>query len=109
MINLAIENHTGDAENGMWSYANGMRGWDMFPAYLGLGFFLRGEGVFPAPFGTLASPDTFGGLGAGSTMFWIDPEKDLTCVFLSTGLMEESYNIERFQRISDLVHASITS
>jgi CubicO group peptidase (beta-lactamase class C family) len=109
MINLAIENHTGDTENDIWSYTNGMRGWDMFPAYLGLGFFLRGEGVFPAPFGTLASPDTFGGLGAGSTMFWIDPDKDLTCVFLSTGLMEESYNIERFQRISDLVHAAVTS
>lgn len=109
MINLATENHTGDAENSIWSYANGMRGWDMFPAYLGLGFFLRGEGVFPAPFGSLASADTFGGLGAGSTMFWIDPDKDLSFVFLSTGLMEETYNIERLQRISDLVHASIVS
>ena len=107
MINLICTNQTGDEENSIWAYTNGMRGWDMWPAYLGLGFFLRGEGIFPSPFGSLASPDTFGGLGAGSNMFWIDPDKDLGCVFLSAGLLEESYNYERFQRVSDLVHASV--
>ncbi len=107
MLDLATRNHTGKKPNQMWSYTAGMRGWKRFPAYLGIGFFLRGEGVFPAPFGTLASPRTFGGLGAGSNMFWVDPDRDLTCVFLSTGLLEESYNVERFQRISDLVLASV--
>jgi CubicO group peptidase (beta-lactamase class C family) len=107
MLELATRSHTGEQPNEMWSYAVGMRGWQPFPAALGLGFFIRGEGVFPAPFGTLASPRTFGGLGAGSNMFWIDPERDLTCVFLSTGLLEESYNVDRFQRISDLVLASL--
>jgi len=107
MIELATRNHTGDRPNGMWNYAIGMRGWPRFPASLCLGFFLRGEGVFPAMFGTMASPRTFGGLGAGSNMFWVDPERDLTCVFLSNGLIEETYNADRLQRISDMVLASV--
>jgi len=107
MIDLATRNHTGDRPNGMWNYAVGMRGWSTFPASLGLGFFLRGEGVFPAMFGTMASPRTFGGLGAGSNMFWVDPERDITCVFLSNGLIEETYNAERLQKISDMVLASV--
>ena len=107
MLDLATRNQTGDEPNDVWSYTQGMRGWAPFPAALGIGFFLRGEGVFPSPFGTLASPRTFGGLGAGSNMFWVDPERDLTCVFLSTGLIEESYNIDRWQRVSDAVLASV--
>ncbi len=109
MLDLICTNQTGEEENSIWSYLKGMRGWDMWPAYLGLGFFLRGEGIFPSPFGTLASPDTFGGLGSGSTMFWIDPERDLGCVYLATGLLEESYHFERMQKVSDLVHASLVN
>jgi CubicO group peptidase (beta-lactamase class C family) len=44
-------NQTGDEPNTIWAYAEVMRGWAPFPANLGLGFFLRGEGVFPTPFG----------------------------------------------------------
>ena len=83
-----------------------MRGWPSFPANLGLGFFLRGEGTFPTPFGLLASPSTFGGFGAGSNAFWIDPVTDITYAFLSSGLMEDSYSVERHMRLSDMVHAA---
>jgi CubicO group peptidase (beta-lactamase class C family) len=100
-------NRTGDEPNTLWAYAEAMRGWEPFPANLGLGFFLRGEGTFPTPFGLLASPATFGGFGAGSSAFWIDPVTDVTYAFLSSGLMEDSYSIERHQRLSDLVHAAI--
>jgi CubicO group peptidase (beta-lactamase class C family) len=72
-----------------------------------MGFFLRGEGIFPAPMGLSTSPGTFAGLGAGSTMFWVDPERDLTFVFLSAGLIEEGKNFLRLQRLSDLVVASV--
>jgi CubicO group peptidase (beta-lactamase class C family) len=47
-------NRTGDEPNTIWAYAETMRGWAPFPAFLGLGFFLRGEGIFPTPFGLLA-------------------------------------------------------
>lgn len=106
-IRLATTNHTGDEPNLLWSYARELRGWDDFPAFVGLTFWLRGTGVFPAPFGTLASPGTFGHLGAGSTMFWVDPERELVFVCLTAGLLEETRSVDRFQRLSDLVLASV--
>jgi len=100
-------NQTGDDPNTIWAYAEVMRGWEPFPANLGLGFFLRGDGIFPTPFGLLASPSTFGGFGAGSSVFWIDPASDVTYAFLSSGIMEDSYSVERHMRLSDLVHAAL--
>jgi CubicO group peptidase (beta-lactamase class C family) len=108
MIEAATRNHTGDMPNDIWNYCIESRNWPVFPANLGLGFFLRGEGAFPTPFGTLASPRTFGGVGAGSTCFHIDPERDLFVAFLSTGLLEESRSMERHQRIADLIQAAVS-
>jgi CubicO group peptidase (beta-lactamase class C family) len=109
LLRLATTNHTGSEPNHLFDAMCEARGWAEFPAYIGLGFFLRGDGIFPAPFGLTASSHTFGGLGAGSTMFWIDPRRDLTFICLTTGLMEDSRNIERLQRLSDLVLASVTN
>jgi CubicO group peptidase (beta-lactamase class C family) len=106
-LRLATTNHTGLRPNLLWSYARELRGWDDFPAFIGLTFWLRGEGVFIAPFGTLASPGTFGHLGAGTTMFWVDPERELVFVCLTAGAIEETRSLERFQRLSDLVLASV--
>jgi len=108
MLERVRQNQTGDAPNSLWDYAISMRSWDPFPACLGLGFFLRGEGLHPTAFGTLASPETFGGLGAGSTTFWVDPERELSYAFLSSGLVEDSYSFERHQRLADLVFAALT-
>jgi CubicO group peptidase (beta-lactamase class C family) len=102
---LAV-NHTGDEPNAFWAYTEDARGWAPFPANLTLGFYLRGEGAFPTAFGQLASPATIGGIGAGSTVFWVDPVRDVTYAFLSSGLMEDSYSLERHQRLADLVHAA---
>lgn len=107
MVRLATMNHTGLLPNNLWNYARELRGWDEFPAFLGLSFFLRGTGTFPTYFGTMASSGTFGGVGAGSTMFWVDPERNLTFVCLTSGLLEESRSIDRFQRLSDLVTAAV--
>jgi CubicO group peptidase (beta-lactamase class C family) len=109
LLDLATRNHTGTEPNHLFDYARELRGWDEFPAFLGLGFFLRGEGIFPMPFGLAASPRTFGGLGAGSTMFWADPERELVFVCLTAGLLEESRNLDRLQRLSDLVFSAVTS
>jgi CubicO group peptidase (beta-lactamase class C family) len=54
-----------------------------------------------------SSANAFCGWGAGSTCFWVDPELDLSFSFLSTGLMEETYHIERLQRLADLVITSL--
>ena len=108
LLGFALTNHTGSEPNRIFDGMCEARGWDPFPAYLGLGFFLRGAGIFPMPFGVTASSDTFGGLGAGSTMFWVDPQRDLIFVCLTSGVLEDSRNFERMQRLSDLVLAAVT-
>jgi CubicO group peptidase (beta-lactamase class C family) len=107
LVRLATTNHTGDRPNGFYAFACEQRGWDPFPANIGLSFWLRGTGIFPTYFGLSSSPRTFGGLGAGSSMFWVDPERDLTFVLLTAGLLEETRNLDRCQRLSDLVQAAV--
>jgi CubicO group peptidase (beta-lactamase class C family) len=107
-IRLMTSNQTGTLSNGLWDYARAAHGWPEFPAYLGYGFFVRGEGsYFPTPFGLSSSPSTYGGFGAGSNCFWVDPERELVYVYLSAGLMSETNSVHRHQRIGDLVQAAI--
>jgi CubicO group peptidase (beta-lactamase class C family) len=108
-IEYCSNNFTGDKVNGLFDYAKDFRGWEPWPANIGMGFFVRGEGVQPGPMSNFSSPRTFCGWGAGSTCFWVDPESNLTFSFLSTGLMEETYHMERVQRLSDLVIASMVN
>jgi CubicO group peptidase (beta-lactamase class C family) len=107
ILKTAVTNQTGTHPNDIFDYAREMRGWPEWPAYIGLTFFLRGEGTFPCTIGLTTSPGTFSGQGAGSTLFWVDPERDLTFIFLSAGILEDSDNIMRFQRLSDLVVAAV--
>jgi CubicO group peptidase (beta-lactamase class C family) len=106
-IKIAVTNQTGTLVNHLMDYMREMYGWPQYPAYIGLSFFLRGEGTFPHPFGVGTSPATYGGLGAGSTMFWVDPERDLSFIFLSAGLMEEGRSFMRLQRLSDVVLSAV--
>jgi len=107
IIKNATTNHTGSLPNDIFDYAREMRAWPEWPAYLGLSFFLRGEGIFPTPLGISTSPGTFSGQGTGSTIFWVDPERDLTFVCLTAGVIEDGDNILRFQRLSDMVVAAV--
>jgi len=104
MIELATTNWTGDKPNELYKQIAIKHGWEPYPAYIGLGFGLRGDQVCPSIYGgTLASPGTFGNYGAGSTLFWVDPEWDITFVALTAGVMHPALNIERFQRLNDIV------
>ena len=102
MLARATRNHTGERPNELYMQLALSRGWEPYPAYIGIGFSVRGEAICHHQFGTLTSPGTFGNHGAGSTLFWIDPELDLTFVCLTAGVMDEGDNIERFQRLSDI-------
>ena len=104
-IDLATTNHTGDLVNNLYANISHAREWDVAKANFGLGFALSGEGIYPSFFGTLTSPRTFGNYGAGSTLFWVDPKLDLTFACLTAGVMEESENIRRFQRLSAMAAA----
>jgi len=101
-LKLATYNRTGDKPNELYKGIAINYGWEPYPAYIGLGFGLAGEKIHPNLFGTLTSPGTFGNYGSGSTLFWVDPELDMTFVCLTSGVMQPAPNIERFQRLSDI-------
>ncbi|QZH76236.1 MAG: beta-lactamase family protein [Erythrobacter sp.] len=102
MVRLARRVHTGDKVNELYRGVALRSGWEVPPANQGLGFQVRGTGVFQHLFGQLSSPETFGNYGAGSTMFWVDPEADMSFAFLSAGVMTQGANIERCGRLSDI-------
>ena len=106
MLEQATVNRTGDRPNELYRQLALSRGWEPYPAYIGLGFSLRGEAICHHQFGTLATPRTFGHSGAGSTLFWVDPERELAFVCLTAGVINEGDNVERFQRLSDLALAA---
>jgi len=99
---LARRNWTGELPNELYKVLAHKRGWEPAPAYIGLGFSLRGTAHCHHMFGTLASPGTFGNYGAGSALYWVDPERAVTFVCLTAGVMEANDNIERFQKLSDI-------
>ncbi|CAN5338873.1 lipase LipE [soil metagenome] len=107
ILQRAFQNQTGDLLNNWWIPMWQRRNWAPMPANLGIGVFLRGTGMHPSILGTLTSPGTFGNYGAGSTLYWVDPERELTFVALTAGVLEESANIERFQRLSDLAVSTV--
>jgi CubicO group peptidase (beta-lactamase class C family) len=101
-MDLATRNWTGDKPNELYKTLFEQRGWPPAPAYLGLGFALRGAAICHHLYGTLTSPGTFGNYGAGSALYWVDPLRELTFVCLTAGVMNNLDNIERFQRLSDI-------
>ncbi len=107
MVKLMTTNQTGLKPNGMMNSSRALHGMSPFPAFLGLGVFLRGEGLFPSHIASLASPGTFGGWGLGSMGFWVDPEREVTFVALTSGVMERIRNLIRFQVIGDMVLSSL--
>lgn len=106
-IRLARRNWTGELHNEIYRAVALRAGYPPPPAYMGLGFSVRGDRLVRHQFGTLTSPETFGNYGAGSTVYWIDPELDLTFVGLSAGLLPQAQNIDRYQRLSDMAAAAV--
>jgi CubicO group peptidase (beta-lactamase class C family) len=106
VLDLATRNQTGDRPNELYGRLAVQNGWEVTPAYIGLGFMLAGDTLAPAMYGTFASPRTFGNYGAGSTIFWVDPERDLTFVVLTSGVLAHAPNIMRFHRLSDMAVAA---
>lgn len=101
-------NWTGDKPNEVYKRLSIQRGWPIIPASIGLGFPLRGDAIGNHLYGTLTSPKTFGGYGAGTTIFWVDPALDMTFVGLCTGVMNSADNYLRWRRLSDIVVSAAT-
>lgn len=106
-VEQMLINRTGMKINQLYGKNAIARNWEPPPAYLGLGVGLRGEVVCHHQFGTLTSPRTFGQHGQGSALYWVDPERDVTFVCLSHGVLPEGQNVERFQRYSDIAITAV--
>jgi len=106
MVDLATTLQTGISPNNLYARISIMNNWQIPPANLGLGYALSGTGTHPTFFGSLTSPRTFGNYGAGSTLFWVDPERDITFSCLTSGLLEEANNVKRFAKLSDMAIAA---
>lgn len=101
-VRMARQNWTGDMPNELYKTVALRAGYAVPPAYLGLGFNVRGPEMVTTQLGALTSPETFGNYGAGTVLYWIDPELDVTFVALTAGLLDQARNIWRFQKLSDL-------
>ena len=102
MLRHARRNQTGDKPNEVYKKLCEANGWPVLPAYIGLGFPLRGEAFGNHYYGTLSSPETFGAYGAGTTVFWVDPELDISFLAFTTGVMAPALNYMRFRKLSDI-------
>jgi CubicO group peptidase (beta-lactamase class C family) len=107
MLDIARRVHTGEKRNELYYLRGKDVGLEEVPAYIGLGFTVRGEKLAHHMFGTLTSPGTYGNYGAGTTLYWVDPDRDLTFVALTAGLMEHNANTARFQRWADMVVSAL--
>jgi len=103
MLQMAARNWTGEMVNELYAQRGRAEGLVPAPAYIGLGFSMRGTALCHHMFGTLASPGSFGNYGAGTSLFWVDPQRDISFTCLSAGVMEHNANMRRFQRIADVI------
>ncbi|MDY7104150.1 MAG: serine hydrolase domain-containing protein [Actinomycetota bacterium] len=106
-VDLVQRPMSGAGSNSLLDYATEMRNWQPFPANVGIGFFVRGEQLSPGPLPNLGSPATFGGWGAGTSCFWIDPVRDVCFSLITTGVMEDSDHVARVQKLSDMALAAL--
>lgn len=102
-VRMARQVWTGGLPNELYQAVALRAGYSPPPANLGLGFNVRGPQIVNHQLGTLTTPETFGNYGAGSMVYWIDPELDITFVGMTSGLLTQARNIERFQRLADVV------
>ncbi|TCK26748.1 serine hydrolase domain-containing protein [Pseudonocardia endophytica] len=106
-LDLVTKNLTGDAPNTMFNYAVSQRHLLPWPAAVGLGFFVRGTAINPGPLPNLGSERTYGGWGSGSSLFWVDPDRDVSFAMVTTGALEDTDHIRRSQKLSDIVLSAL--
>jgi CubicO group peptidase (beta-lactamase class C family) len=108
LFDYACRNHTGDRPNGFWDFDKQARDIPEFPANFSLlGGYVRGDGHHLSALGHTASPRAFGAVGGGSTLWLVDPDRDLTFVFLSAGFLEGLDHFKRLQQVCDLALAAV--
>lgn len=81
---------------------------EQYPAnFTLLGGYVRGKGDYLNPGGRTATPNTLSAMGGGTTGLMIDSERDLTFIFLPSGLVEGFEHPRRLERLADLAIAAL--
>lgn len=107
VVREASRSQTGMAPNLGWETYRQQHGLAETPAHYSLlGGQARGQGRHLSAAGQLASAEAFYAVGRGSTMWMVDPQRELSFVFLSAGVIEGLAHIERLSRLSDRVLAA---
>jgi len=82
---------------------------DLYPARFTLmGGYTRGTGAGFSPAGATASASALVAVGGGSTGWMYDPARDLSVVFLSSGLVEGVAHPQRLAKVNDAVIAALS-
>lgn len=103
LLSYAKLNHCGNMINEFWDMEAKIKGLNRVPAMFSLiGAYVRGNGHFITGAGYTASPNSYYSMGSGSTMWMIDPEREITVIFLSNGFVEGLEHFERCSQINDL-------
>ncbi|GJH29372.1 serine hydrolase [Caballeronia novacaledonica] len=107
LVEYATRNSTGSLSNTFWDFSRIDRGISDFPANFTLfGGYARGSGHYLTPLGYTASPSSYGAVGSGSTMYLVDPKREMVFVFLSAGLTEGLGHFQDICRLADLAIAA---
>ncbi|WP_285474893.1 serine hydrolase domain-containing protein [Actinoplanes sp. NBRC 101535] len=109
LFDYARQNHTGELPNEAFNFEVQARNLDPLIAnFTLLGGYVRGTGHSLTSAGYTASPETITAVGGASTGWMIDPQHDLTVIYLSAGFIEGLRHFERLQRINDLALAAVS-
>jgi CubicO group peptidase (beta-lactamase class C family) len=77
------------------------------PMHRGLGPHMRGTPGHESGLGSIANPRTFGHGGIGSCYCWGDPVSGVSFAYVSNEVAPEEWSRTRFDRVNNIVHASI--
>jgi CubicO group peptidase (beta-lactamase class C family) len=93
----AIRNYTGDRVDEFMG----------MPMHRGLGPHLRGTTATIRGMGALASPETFGHGGVGTSYCWADPQSGLSFAYITNNRVADPWHSQRLDLISNFVHSAI--
>lgn len=77
------------------------------PMHRGLGPHSRGTTPTIRGLGSLATPETFGHGGVGSSYCWADPRSGVSFAYLTNARQPDPWHSKRLDTISNFVHAAI--
>jgi CubicO group peptidase (beta-lactamase class C family) len=97
LIEFATRNHTGD----MFDHNMQM------PMHRGLGVHVRGTTETIRGLGSIASPNTYGHGGVGSSYCWTDPDSGVSFAYITNSRIPDPWHSQRLDIVANLVHAAI--